>query len=79
MAARRRLLRMYVASVYCAPATDGKTTTVNVGTATVTYFLPTLIVELGFTGINAQGMTVAPYVAGWFLVVLQAWHSVRPP
>ncbi|EPT00545.1 hypothetical protein FOMPIDRAFT_1036697 [Fomitopsis schrenkii] len=49
----------------------------NVGTATVTYFLPTLIVELGFTGINAQGMTVAPYVAGWFLVVLQAWHSDR--
>ena len=53
--------------------------TVNIGTATVTYFLPTLIVELGFSGINAQGMTVAPYVAGWFLVVFQAWHSVRLP
>ncbi|KZT64125.1 MFS general substrate transporter [Daedalea quercina L-15889] len=50
---------------------------VNIGTATITYFLPTLIVELGFSGIDAQGMTVAPYVAGWFLVVLQAWHSDR--
>ncbi|KAH9910536.1 MFS general substrate transporter [Fomitopsis serialis] len=49
----------------------------NVGTATITYFLPTLIVELGFSGIDAQGMTVAPYFAGWFLVVFQAWHSDR--
>ncbi|KAI0943390.1 hypothetical protein AcW1_002562 [Taiwanofungus camphoratus] len=49
----------------------------NVGTATITYFLPTLIDELGFSSINAQGLTVAPYAAGWFLVVLQAWHSDR--
>lgn len=49
----------------------------NVGTATITYFLPTLIDELGFSDINAQGMTVAPYAVGWFLVVGQAWHSDR--
>jgi len=47
----------------------------NIGVATVSYFLPTLIKDLGFSSINAQGMSVAPYFAGWFLVVFQAWHS----
>lgn len=49
----------------------------NVGVATISYFLPTLIKDLGFSSINAQGMTVAPYVVGWFMVFLQAWHSDR--
>ncbi|KAJ6454545.1 MFS general substrate transporter [Mycena vitilis] len=57
----------------------------NVGVATISYFLPTastsslggLIKNLGFTAINAQGLTVAPYVVGWAMVVLQAWHSDR--
>ncbi|KAE9410087.1 MFS general substrate transporter [Gymnopus androsaceus JB14] len=47
----------------------------NVGVATISYFLPKLIAGLGFTDINAQGLTVAPYVVGWFMVVFQAWHS----
>ncbi|KAJ7326311.1 MFS general substrate transporter [Mycena albidolilacea] len=49
----------------------------NVGVATISYFLPTLIKNLGFTAINAQGLTVAPYVVGWLMVVLQAFHSDR--
>ncbi|KAJ7701815.1 major facilitator superfamily domain-containing protein [Mycena rosella] len=49
----------------------------NVGVATISYFLPTLIKNLGFTAINAQGLTVAPYVVGWLMVVFQAWHSDR--
>ncbi|EGO01251.1 hypothetical protein SERLA73DRAFT_159718 [Serpula lacrymans var. lacrymans S7.3] len=49
--------------------------TFNVGVATMTYFLPTLINNLGFSAINAQGLTVAPYAVGWFMVVGQAWHS----
>jgi len=49
----------------------------NVGVATISYFLPTLIKNLGFTAINAQGLTVAPYVVGWFMVVSQAFHSDR--
>ncbi|KJA17831.1 hypothetical protein HYPSUDRAFT_146000 [Hypholoma sublateritium FD-334 SS-4] len=49
----------------------------NVGVATISYFLPTLIKGLGFSSINAQGMTVAPYAVGWFLVFIQAWHSDR--
>ncbi|CAK5263390.1 unnamed protein product [Mycena citricolor] len=49
----------------------------NVGVATVSYFLPTLIKNLGFTAINAQGLTVAPYAVGWLMVVFQAWHSDR--
>ncbi len=36
-----------------------------------------LIKELGFSSINAQGLTVAPYAVGWLMVVLQAWHSDR--
>ncbi|KAJ3907684.1 MFS general substrate transporter [Lentinula edodes] len=47
----------------------------NVGVATISYFLPTIIAGLGFTAINAQGLTVAPYIVGWFMVVFQAWHS----
>lgn len=34
-----------------------------------------LIKNLGFSSINAQGLTVAPYVVGWFMVVIQSWHS----
>ena len=34
-----------------------------------------LIGDLGFSAINAQGMTVAPYVFGWFMVFTQSWHS----
>ncbi|KAK7460870.1 hypothetical protein VKT23_008800 [Stygiomarasmius scandens] len=45
-------------------------TTVKVHT-----YLFQLINELGFSSINAQGLTVAPYVVGFFMVVLQAWHS----
>ncbi|THV05757.1 MFS general substrate transporter [Dendrothele bispora CBS 962.96] len=47
----------------------------NVGVATISYFLPTLINELGFSAIDAQGLTVAPYVVGFLMVVLQSWHS----
>ncbi|TFK31679.1 MFS general substrate transporter [Crucibulum laeve] len=49
----------------------------SVGVSTVSYFLPTLIKNLGFSSINAQGLTVAPYVVGWFMVLFQAWHSDR--
>jgi len=61
----------------------------NVRLATVSYFLPTvrgtldgfltadvkLIKDLGFSCINAQGLTVAPYIVGWFMVIFQSWHS----
>ncbi|KAL0946223.1 hypothetical protein HGRIS_012482 [Hohenbuehelia grisea] len=49
----------------------------NIGAATISYFLPTLIRELGFSPITSQGLVVAPYVVGWFVVVFQAWHSDR--
>ncbi|KAI0718583.1 MFS general substrate transporter [Cerioporus squamosus] len=49
----------------------------NVGVATISYFLPTLINELGFTPLASQGLTVAPYAVGWFMVVFQALHSDR--
>jgi len=49
----------------------------NVGVATISYFLPILIKNLGFSAINAQGLTVAPYIVGWLLVFIQAWHSDR--
>ena len=34
-----------------------------------------LINELGFSPLASQGLTVAPYAAGWFMVLFQAWHS----
>ncbi|KAI0768183.1 MFS general substrate transporter [Trametes elegans] len=49
----------------------------NVGVATISYFLPTLINGLGFSPLSSQGLTVAPYAVGWFLVFFQAWHSDR--
>ncbi|KAF8580766.1 MFS general substrate transporter [Ramaria rubella] len=49
----------------------------NIGTATSTYFLPTLINDLGFTALDAQGLTVAPYAFGYFLTIVQALHSDR--
>ena len=36
-----------------------------------------LINELGFSPLASQGLTVAPYAAGWFMVVFQALHSDR--
>lgn len=36
-----------------------------------------LINELGFSPLSSQGLTVAPYAVGWFLVFFQAWHSDR--
>ena len=36
-----------------------------------------LINELGFSPLASQGLTVAPYAAGWFMVLFQAWHSDR--
>ncbi|KAF8525767.1 major facilitator superfamily domain-containing protein [Hysterangium stoloniferum] len=48
---------------------------VNIGTATSTYFLPTIINGLGFTALNAQGLTVAPYAFGYFFTIAQAIHS----
>lgn len=36
-----------------------------------------LIKRLGYSSINAQGLTVAPYVFGWCMVVSFAWHSDR--
>ncbi|EJF61842.1 MFS general substrate transporter [Dichomitus squalens LYAD-421 SS1] len=47
----------------------------NVGATSIVYFLPTLINELGFSPLASQGLTVAPYVVGWLMVVFQAWHS----
>ncbi|KAF7342036.1 MFS general substrate transporter [Mycena venus] len=51
----------------------------NVGVATISLFYvhAQLIKNLGFTAINAQGLTVAPYVVGWLMVVFQAFHSDR--
>ncbi|KAI0705499.1 MFS general substrate transporter [Earliella scabrosa] len=49
----------------------------NVGVATISYFLPTLIRALGFSPIASQGLTVAPYAVGWLMVFFQAWHSDR--
>lgn len=36
-----------------------------------------LINELGFSPLASQGLTVAPYAVGWFMVFFQALHSDR--
>jgi len=47
----------------------------NIGTATSTYFLPTIINGLGFSALNSQGLTVAPYAFGYLFTIVQAIHS----
>jgi len=52
-------------------------TSFNTCVATISYFLPTLIKALGYTSIQAQGLTVGPYLVGWGFVWAQAYDSDR--
>ncbi|KAF9523136.1 MFS general substrate transporter [Crepidotus variabilis] len=49
----------------------------NIGVSTISYFLPTIIKELGFSSLHAQGLSATPHLAGYVMVLFQAWHSDR--
>ncbi|KAJ6591181.1 major facilitator superfamily domain-containing protein [Mycena vulgaris] len=49
----------------------------NVAAVSMSYFLPTVIKDLGFSAINAQGLTAAPYAFAFIVNLIQTSHSDR--
>ncbi|KXS21761.1 MFS general substrate transporter [Gonapodya prolifera JEL478] len=42
---------------------------------TLLYWLPTIILNLGFAGTLANVLTVPPWIVSWFVAVAVSWHS----
>lgn len=47
----------------------------NVSFASVPVYLPTIIHQMGFSSVNAQGLSAPPYIVTFFLVLLASWFS----
>jgi hypothetical protein len=49
----------------------------NVSFASLPVFLPTILEEMGFTGVNAQGLSAPPYLLSFLVTVATAWFADR--
>ncbi|KAI1000081.1 hypothetical protein K3495_g8116 [Podosphaera aphanis] len=49
----------------------------NVSYASLPIFLPTILVEMGFTSINAQGLSAPPYLLATFILLFTCWFADR--
>lgn len=49
----------------------------NVSYSSLPVFLPTILTDMGFTSIRAQGLSAPPYLASFFVVVAVCWISDR--
>ncbi|BGO97348.1 putative High-affinity nicotinic acid transporter (putative) [Rhodotorula toruloides] len=49
----------------------------NVSYSSLPVFLPTILTDMGFTSIRAQGLSAPPYLASFFVVVGVCWLSDR--
>jgi MFS family permease len=49
----------------------------NYSFASLSNFLPTLVKNMGFSPVNAQGLTAPVYLAAFVLSILSAWYSDR--
>ncbi|ORY95291.1 high-affinity nicotinic acid transporter [Syncephalastrum racemosum] len=49
----------------------------NIALASYAVFLPTIIKDMGFSSLNAQLLTIPPYVAACILVFFVSWNSDR--
>ncbi|PBP25625.1 MFS transporter [Diplocarpon rosae] len=47
----------------------------NVSFASLPVFLPTILNEMGFTKINAQGLSAPPYFLAFLVVILTTWSA----
>ncbi|KAF2083777.1 MFS general substrate transporter [Saccharata proteae CBS 121410] len=45
----------------------------NVSFASLPVFLPTILAEMGFTSINAQGLSAPPYFISFLITILTSW------
>jgi MFS family permease len=49
----------------------------NVAFGSIPVFLPTIVRDMGFESITAQGLTAPPYLAAFFVVIATAYYSDR--
>lgn len=49
----------------------------NVSFSSLPVFLPTILKDMGFTAINAQGLTAPPYFVSFLVTILTAWIADR--
>lgn len=49
----------------------------NVSFSSLPVFLPTILKDMGFTAINAQGLTAPPYFVSFLLTILSTWIADR--
>jgi cyanate permease len=49
----------------------------NVSFASLPVFLPTILNEMGFTSVNAQGLTAPPFFLSFLLTLLTTWIADR--
>lgn len=49
----------------------------NVSFSSLPVFLPTILSEMGFSAINAQGLSAPPYFLAFLLVILTTWIADR--
>ncbi|KAK5124459.1 hypothetical protein LTR85_001676 [Meristemomyces frigidus] len=49
----------------------------NVSFSSLPVFLPTILEELGFSGVTAQGLSAPPYFLSWILTIATTWYADR--
>jgi cyanate permease len=49
----------------------------NVSFSSLPVFLPTILREMGFTAINAQGLTAPPFFASFLVTIATTWAADR--
>lgn len=49
----------------------------NVSFSSLPVFLPTILKEMGFTAINAQGLTAPPFFASFLCTIVTTWIADR--
>jgi cyanate permease len=49
----------------------------NVSFSSLPVFLPTILREMGFTAINAQGLTAPPFFASFLATIVTTWVADR--
>lgn len=49
----------------------------NVSFASLPVFLPTILNDMGFTAINAQGLTAPPYFVSFLITIFSTWIADR--
>lgn len=49
----------------------------NVSFSSLPVFLPTILEDMGFSGVSAQGLSAPPYFLSWILTIATTWYADR--